>query len=413
MSALASAKPLTAAGGDDLGAAAGGVVAVGLDERLLREAQAALGEMHRVSAEFPTADAAVEAFRQSRSGPRVLLTAFRGQADERGLRKLNAGLAGWPVVALVDLQAEAESLFWANRAGAAQLVPLPLDPRDLRAAVDAAGVQFNLNARRAATVVFTPASGGCGASTLALAAAHEVATRHGRKTLLIELAPQMGVLTTNLNLTPNATLPELIERADSLDPYLFRNALTPAGENLHVIPGPAGVMPAGWLSRRRMEKVMELARRQADVVVLDVPPTFDALQFELVNAADHAVLICQQSIAAVRALRLLLDSLGEARTGGTHMVLNLFDPAVKGLSVEDIQRAMRTTGFRPVPRDSAGMLAAVNHGQPLRDAAPNSPVLKAVAGLVTQMLGEPAGGSPAARAGEAGVFSRFFHALRS
>jgi AmiR/NasT family two-component response regulator len=68
-------------------------------------------------------------------------------------------------VALIDLQTEAENLFCANRAGAAQLVPLPLDARDLRAAVDAASVQFNLNARLASTVVFTPASGGCGAST--------------------------------------------------------------------------------------------------------------------------------------------------------------------------------------------------------------------------------------------------------
>ncbi len=405
MSALASAKPLPAAR-DDFGA---GVVTVGLEGRLLREARGALGELHPVTAEFPSADDAVEAFRHSLPRPRVLLTAFRSQADERGVRKLNAGLAGWPVVALVDLQAETENLFWANRAGASQLVPLPLDPRDLRAAIDAAGVQFNLCARRAATVVFTPASGGCGASTLALAAAHEIATRHGRKTILIELAPQMGVLATNLNLAPSATLPELIDRADSLDPYLFQNALTPAGENLHVIPGPAGVMPAGWLSRRRMEKVLELARRQADVVVLDVPPTFDAIQLELVNAADHAVLICQQSIAAVRALRLLLDSLGKARAGGTHLVLNLFDPAVRGLSVEDIQRAMGTTGFRPVPRDAAGTLAAVNLGQPLRDAAPSSPVLKPVAALVAQMLGEPPGG----RSGGAGVFSRFFHSLRS
>lgn len=409
MSASASAKPPSPTGTKDFGPAAGSVIAVGLDEHLLGETKGALGDLYRLTADFPTADAAVDALRHSRSGPRVLVTAFRSKRDERSLRRLNGALGGWPVVALVDLQTETENLFWANRAGAAQLVPLPLDPRDLRAAIDAAGVQFNLNAGRGSTVVFTPASGGCGASTLALTAAHEIATRHGRKTLLIELAPQMGVLATNLNVTAKVTLPELIARADDLDGYLFRNALTPAGDNLHVIPGPAGVMPAGWLSRRRVEKVLALARRQADVVVLDVSPTFDALQFELVNAADHAVLICQQSIAAVRALRLLLDSLGTARAGGTHLVLNLFDPAVKGLSVEDIQRAMGTTGFRPVPRDTAGVLAAVNHGLPLREAAPSSPILKAVAALVTQMLGEPAGG----RTAEPGVLSRFFHALRS
>ena len=395
---------------DDFGPSAGSAITVGLDIRLAGDIRHELGEYPlRMVAEFPTPEAAIEAFGRARGGPRIIITQFRSQADQTGLRRLNGLLAGWPVIALVDIQADPENLFWANRAGAAQVVPLPLDPKDLRAALDTVAVQFNLNTHLAQTIVFTPASGGCGATTLAAVAAQEIATQLGRKTLLIELAPQLGSLATNLGLTPKATLPDMIERGDGLDLFLLQNALTPAGNNLSVLPGPVGLMPAGWLRRSRAERLVQLARKMAEVVVLDVPPTFDALQFDLVNAADHAVLIGQQSVAAVRSLRLLLDNLGPSRNGDTRLVLNMFDPASRGFSVEDIRRAMGVPELVAVPRDTTAMLAAVNRGLPLREVAPHSPALKCVSRLVEQLVGEPSVGKP----GGAGLFSRLFQAIRS
>ncbi len=386
------------------------VVLVGVDEVLAPHVRRELLNYPiDLAAEYPGAAAAAESLREHRRTRRVIVTRFRSEADEAGLRRLNSVLAGWPVVALVDIDADPENLFRANRAGAAQLVPLPLQPADFRSALDAVGIQFELRSQAAETIVFSAASSGCGGSTLAATAAHEFATQLGTKTILIELVSQMGALATNLNLAPKATLDTLLKSADRLDLYMLQTALTPVGDNLLVLPGPAGLMVPGWLNADAVTQLLDLARRSAGVVILDLHPTFDDLHFGLIDGADHAVLITQQNIAAIRSLRLLLDNLRPDRTAGrTHLVLNMYDPEVEGLAVPDIERALSVSGIRTIPRDTPAMLAAMNRGQPLRLVAPHSPVLKAVGGLVQTLRG----GVPVRSNEGSGLFSRLIHAFR-
>ena len=359
-----------------------------------------------VVAEFPNAMVATEALRAHRKHRRVLVTRFQSAADEAGLRRLNSALVGWPVIALVDLDGDPENLFRANRAGAAQIVPLPLQPADFRCALDAVGVQFDLRSHVTDPIVFSGGSAGCGASTLACAVAHEFAILTGTKTVLIELVPQMGTLATNLKPNPKATLDVLLTDADRLDLYLVQNALTPIGDNLLVLPGPAGFMAPGWIRPDAVEQLIDFVRRLAGVVILDVHPTFDDLHFRLIDTADQAVLITQQSIAAVRSLKLLLDNLSVTRPADrTHLVLNMYDPDIEGLSADDITEAMDVPGLITVPRDTTALLMALKRGQPLRLVAPHSPILKAVGGLVRALGG--IGGPP-----RSGLFTRLVQAFR-
>jgi MinD-like ATPase involved in chromosome partitioning or flagellar assembly len=358
-----------------------------------------------IVAEFPSAAVATEALREHRKHRRVVVTQFRSASDEAGLRRLNVALVGWPVIALVDVESDPENLFRANRAGAAQVVPLPLQPADFRCALDAVGVQFDLRSRVTDPIVFSGGSAGCGASTLACAVAHEFAVLTGTKTVLIELVPQMGTLATNLKVTPKATLDALLTDADRLDMYLVQNALTPIGDNLLVLPGPTGFMAPGWIRPDAVDQLIDLVRRLAGVVILDVHPTFDDLHFRLIDTADRAVLVMQQSIAAVRSLKLLLDNLSVTRPADrTHFVLNMYDPDIPGLTLDDIEQAMEVPGIIPVPRDTAALLVAMKRGGPLRLVAPHSPILKAVAGLV-HALGGP-GGPP-----RSGFFTRLVQAF--
>lgn len=386
------------------------VVLVGVDEVLAPQVRRELLNYPiDLAAEYRDCTLAVESLREHQRTRRVIVTRFRSEADEAGLRRLNSVLAGWPVVALVDIDADPENLFRANRAGAAQLVPLPLQPSDFRSALDAVVIQFDLRSQAAETIVFSAASSGCGGSTLAATTAHEFATQLGKRTVLIELVSQMGALATNLNLTPKATLDTLLNSVDRLDLYMLQNALTPVGDNLLVLPGPAGLMAPGWLRVDAVRQLVDLARRLAGVVILDLHPTFDDLHFGLIDTADHAVLITQQNIAAIRSLRLLLDNLRPNRAAGrTHLVLNMYDPEIHGLAVSDIEHALGVSGIRTIPRDTPAMLAAMNRGQPLRLVAPHSPVLKAVGGLVQTLRG----GVTAKIEESSGLFSRLIHAFR-
>jgi Flp pilus assembly CpaE family ATPase len=118
------------------------------------------------------------------------------------------------------------------------------------------------------------------------------------------------------------------------------------------------------------------------------------------------VLITQQSIAAVRSLKLLLDNLSVTRPADrTHLVLNMYDPDIEGLSADDITEAMDVPGIITVPRDTTALLMALKRGQPLRLVAPHSPILKAVGGLVRALGG--IGGPP-----RSGFFTRLVQAFR-
>jgi Flp pilus assembly CpaE family ATPase len=89
----------------------------------------------------------------------------------------------------------------------------------------------------------------------------------------------------------------------------------------------------------------------------------------------------------MRCLKLLMENLkADPKAGGIHLALNMYDPGVQGLTVEEIQSAMGLGRAVTVPRDTAAVLAAVNRGQSLRAVAPQSPVLKSVAQLVDRLV---------------------------
>ena len=244
----------------------------------------------------------------------------------------------------MDLDGDPENLFRANRAGAAQIVPLPLQPADFRCALDAVGVQFDLRSRVTDPIVFSGGSAGCGVSTLACAVAHEFAILTGTKTVLIELVPQMGTLATNLKLNPKATLDALLTDADRLDLYMVQNALTPIGDNLLVLPGPAGFMAPGGSGRRgrsahRLRATARRRRHSRRPPDVRRPP-LPAHRHGRPGGADHPA-----EHAAVRSLKLLLDNLSVTRPADrTHLVLNMYDPDIEGLSADDIAEAMDVPG---------------------------------------------------------------------
>ena len=70
-----------------------------------------------------------------------------------------------------------------------------------------------------------------------------------------------------------------------------------------------------------MARVVDTLKLIADVVVLDVPCTYDDIYFETLAAANQAILIGEQKLPSIRALKMVREAIG--RPGGTeHLVLN-------------------------------------------------------------------------------------------
>ncbi|MFO0930198.1 MAG: hypothetical protein U0736_24760, partial [Gemmataceae bacterium] len=280
------------------------VVLVGMDGALKEQVSSALqqqpAEVAAACADLGAAQA--EAARHPGTAHLFVVHLPAGQ-DPSLLAAFTAALAGQPVVVLLEPGSDVQRMLAVQRAGAAQVVPLPLQRDDFARALDCVALQFAPPSVHGQLIALCGVTGGCGATTVALNLAYDLAQAGGpggrRNVLLVELARQMGSLATYLDIEPPLTTYELLTDPSRLTPQRVRQAITTAAPGLNVLVGPYEEINPGALSSRHVYQLVELCRGLAPLVVLDVPCAFDDLQFETLALADQVVLVGVQTVASV------------------------------------------------------------------------------------------------------------------
>ena len=173
---------------------------------------------------------------------RLFVVHVNDTADVAHLKRLTGTMAGQPVLAVVNEDASRQTLFDVMRAGAMQQVSLPLDVADFKATLDWFAMQFGYAATRTQVVAVAGVTGGCGATSVAINLAYELARQHGQHTILTEMSLAMGSLSTYLDVHPKYTTRDLFQRRDALDMYLVQEALTRVMDNLDLLPGYADAL---------------------------------------------------------------------------------------------------------------------------------------------------------------------------
>jgi pilus assembly protein CpaE len=311
------------------------------------------------------------------------------QADLNRLGALTSVLPGQPVMVLLPPGADLNRLMAIQRAGAAQIVPLPLQTDDFLRALDCITGQFAAPMRDAKVVAVCGVSGGAGATTLALNLAYELGQPSQRPggCLLVELARQMGTLAPYLNIEPTVSTHELLTDASRLTVHGIREALTSVAPGLDVLVGPYLDITPTAFSPRHVYQLVALSRRLAATVILDVPCAFDDLQFETLALADQVVLVGVQSVSSMRTLKMVRDTLErEEGIRGQRLVINRYEPSLQGFSAAELAKFLQTPQVLTVANDYASVMASVHHGKPLRLAVPNSRALSDIHALAESLL---------------------------
>jgi pilus assembly protein CpaE len=388
------------------------VVLVGIGENLLPHVRRELANHSaNLECEYRTVPGALDGLRACKADMRLFIHHVRQPEDVEELRRLNGGFVGRPILALVEAGKETRTLLAANRAGASQIVPLPFQSDDFRDALNCLGLQFGYPATEKRVIAVSGTTGGCGATTLAINLAYEIAFRHNLHCILGELALQMGVLATYLDREPKITIHDLLSSSSRLDVYMVQQALINVAQNFDILAGPHMAIAPLSVSAAEVIHLVDLAKALADVVVLDVPCTYNDLYFEILVSADHVVLVGEQKVPSIRALKLVRDTLGSEHATMQRVVINRYDGRVEGFTTDDLEKLLGARG-QTVANDYVSVNAAVNHGRPLRLEAPQSAVLNGIDALVDSVLGvaDHKGCAPGA---SGGFFGRLAHAFRA
>lgn len=278
------------------------------------------------------------------------------------------------------------------RAGAHDVVPLPLSVDDLEASLapmraQSAQRQKSADTRRAKLVVVIKSVGGCGAtallSQLALRFAQQEA-EHGRETCLIDLDLQFGDIAFQLGLQPRLSMADLLEAGARLDGALLRSTTTRHATGLSVIGAPADMIPLEGLSSDQMIEIVDLAAREFGTVFIDLPANWTNWSLSLVARADVVLLVTELTIAGINGAKRQLNLLRSQELDAldVKLIVNRFDKGMaRAIRPADVREALGMDIAYTIANDFVLVRSAIERGVPIDEIKRKSGLSKDLAAL--------------------------------
>jgi len=282
---------------------------------------------------------------------------------------------------------EVEDRIHFLEAGADDVMARPFDARELEARVEAlllryqrskdlspsGGVDPSMLPKRRTVAVFSP-KGGVGTTTIATNVAMAQAQGKPDKVVLIDLDLQFGQAAAHVNLEIKHTLAELVRDEMALtEPALLLTYAMRHDSGLHVIASPRTPEASELVEARHVEQLIETALEWYEEVVIDAGSVLDQRTLAVFARADAVILPVYPEIAALRAMRAMLDHLNETGTlglKGTLVLNNMFARAI--LKLRDVESALGGKIAIELPYDPLLYVKAVNEGIPLVIGSPRS-----------------------------------------
>ncbi|HEU4705523.1 MAG TPA: pilus assembly protein CpaE [Sphingomicrobium sp.] len=278
------------------------------------------------------------------------------------------------------------------RAGAHDVVPLPLEISDLEASLapirdDLARQDQSSRVGAAKVVSIIKSVGGVGATALLTQLGIRFAqneARAGREACLIDLDVQFGDAAFQLGLRPSLSLFDLIEAGGRLDGDLLRSTTAEHPSGLKLIAAPPSMIPLESISSEQVIEIVELAKREFGTVFLDLPTNWTNWSLSLLAQSDLVLLVSELSVASLHRARRQLELIKsqELEELDLRIVVNRFEKGLlRTVRPSDVRNALGRDFSYTIANDHPLMRSAIDQGLPIADIKRKSAIGKDIATL--------------------------------
>ncbi|AML50291.1 AAA family ATPase [Falsihalocynthiibacter arcticus] len=306
-------------------------------------------------------------------------------------------------VILIADDVSAIALHKLLRLGADDFIPYPLPENELHEAIERLRQKPSIAAAAVAEVPLTTTlkatndhsgvvlpvhglAGGTGATTFAVNLAWELATidkKNPPRVCLLDLDFQFGSASTFLDLPRRDLVYEMLTDTDTMDSESFMHTLLSYNEKLHVLTAPAEILPLDIIGPEEILKIVETARINFDYVVIDMPSTLVAwteavlqqahIYFAMVELDMRSAQNALRMIRALKAEQLPYEKMRFVLNRGPKFTDIAGKTRVKRMAESlDIHIEVQ------LPDGGKQIVQANDHGQPLAESAPKSPLRKEI-----------------------------------
>ncbi len=333
-------------------------------------------------------------------GPFDVLVAGPSLGTRSGLQRLGVireELPGMSVVLAFSRRPDG-SLREIVRAGAVDLLQLPVDDKELIESLDRA-----IELARAAAVVsevptspavaaqpsapgapqpgrvftISSATGGCGKTFFATNLAYFLVRYTGKRACIVDLDLQFGEVVTALRLRPKYTIFDALQREDTDEDDLRAHIeeYTVAHETgVHVLAAPREPSEADRITPPDVTRIVEAVRKQFDYVVVDTPPQLNESVLAAFDLSDQLYVMATLDLPSVRNMSVFLGTLERLKisSDNVRLILNKAESDV-GIDIDQVTKLF-PQGFQAILPYAKEVSRSINLGMPVMAASPQAEI---------------------------------------
>ena len=284
------------------------------------------------------------------------------------------------------------------RAGAHDVVPLPLELADLETSLapisdEMAKRSDDVALANGRVISVIKGVGGVGATSLLAQLAirsAEVEANYGRQVCLLDLDVQFGDAAFQLGLSPNLSILDLAEAGARLDGELLRATTTTHSSGLRVIAAPPSLVPLDSITSDQIIQIVDMAKREFGTVFVDLPANWTNWSLSILAQSDLVLLVTELSVSALNRARRQLDLIREQELGAVdlRLIVNRFEKGLlKTVKPGDVYKALGREVAYTIANDPAVMIPATERGVPISEIKRKSAVGKDIDALEAGIAG--------------------------
>lgn len=298
--------------------------------------------------------------------------------------------SGLATVMVYSAQADSGMLVRCMRAGAREFLTLPFEPGVMaEALVRASALRSTTRPEKKANgrlLVFLSAKGGSGVTTLACNYAVWLAQDSGKKTLLIDLNLPLGDAAISLGIRAQYSTVNALQNASRLDAHFLSSVLVGHTSGLAVLAAPSE-LSSTQVTEEAVEKLLEVACREFDYVVVDVGSRLDLQHTHLFDESSTVYLVTQVGIPELRNSNRLINKLSVAGGPKVEIVINRYDPRNQEIGEDHINKALTRAAEWKIPNNYAAVRRMQNTATPLIEE--DSEIARSIQQMARAITGKP------------------------
>jgi pilus assembly protein CpaE len=298
---------------------------------------------------------------------------------------------GLATAIVYSAQADPDLLVRCLRAGAREYLILPFESGEMAdALVRASALRSAVRPSKITggkLLVFLSAKGGSGATTLACNFAVSLAQESRQRTLLIDLNLPLGDAAINLGIKASYSIVSAFQNSSRLDSHFLTGLLVQHSSGLFVLAAPSELAPT-YVSSEAIDKLLEVACRDFDYVVVDAGSRLDLQRKHLFDESATVYLVTQVGIPELRNSHRLIKQLSAEGSPKLEIVINRYDPRSLEIDEEHITKALTRPAQWKIPNNYAAVRRMQNTATPLTEE--DSPISRAIRQMTRSVCGQPA-----------------------